>query len=457
MNKRKWWNISNSVSILFVVLIVLIGVYSHEKSHDNNEQLTDQKKVDDYLNKNFPEIDKNSDNLIPTGVFIQSLKFNNSSEVNLTGYVWQIYKESEYKGVADDKIPVGFILPETVDSGSNIEEPKLYLRRNIKGNKEVIAWYFEATLKQRFDYSKYPFDHKTVWIRFWSKDRDKNKDKKTILIPSFESYKSTESKAHFGYDDSIVLGHWRLLNTYFNYREHEYNHAFGTYNTNTKYPPELYFNILIKRRFLNSFIIYILPLLIIASLVFATLMMMTKNEKQSSIFGIHTSGVIGVCSGLFFVILISQTQIREQFAGSRTVYVEYFYPLMYISLLGISVNSYLLSSIKKDKNSVLKWIDYEDNIIPKLIFWPVLLGSATIISAVILLPEGKGSISNINKKQEQSLLFDQRLSGKTALLPFNLDNMGSNPTKTTYQAVLPMSRFELLKLHSEQKITQPIA
>ncbi len=451
MNKRKWWNISNSVSIFFVVLICLIGVYRNQKSYVNNNQLTNQDKVDDYLNKNFPEIYKNK-KLIPTGVFIQSLKFNNSSEVNLTGYVWQIYEESEYKDFANDKIPVGFILPEAVDSGSNVE-PKFYLRRKIKDNKQVIAWYFEATLKQRFDYSKYPFDHKTVWIRFWSKDKDQ--DKNTILIPSFDSYKSTELTDRFGYDNNIVLGHWRLLDTYFNYRTHEYNHALGIYDENTKNPPELYFNILIKRRFLNSFIIYILPLLIIASLVFATLMMITKNEKQSSIFGISTSGVIGVCSGLFFVILISQTQIREQFAGSRTVYVEYFYPLMYISLLGISVNSYLFSSIKKDKNSVLKWIDYEDNIIPKLIFWPVLLGSATIISAVILLPEGKESI--LNKKQEQSLLFDERLSCKTALLPFNLDNMGSNPTKTTYQAVLPMSRFELLKLYSEQKITQPIA
>jgi len=444
MNKRKWWSISNSVSILFVVLIVLIGVKSHRSSNRNNiKQLTNRGEAIQELKDNFPEIYKKSDNLIPTGIFIQSLKFNNSSEVNLTGYIWQIYKESEYKGVADDKIPVGFILPEAVDSGSNIQ-PKFYLRRKIEGNQEVIAWYFENTLKQKFDYSKYPFDHKTVWVRFWSKDRD-NKDKKTILIPSFESYQSTELKDSFGYDDKIVLGDWRLLNTYFNYQEHKYNYAIGIYDENNKKPPELYFNILIKRRFLNSFVIYILPLLIIACLVFATLMMITKDEKQSSIFGIDTSGVIGVCSGLFFVILISQTQIRQQFAGSRTVYVEYFYPLMYISLLGISVNSYLFSSIKKDKNSVLKWIDYEDNIIPKLIFWPVLLGSATIISAVILLPKEDGSISTINKKQEQSLLFAKRLSGKTALLPFNLDNMGSSPTKTTYQAVLPMSRLELLK------------
>lgn len=401
MNKRKWWNISNSVSLLFLVLIGLIWLYTNKKYDPNINQLTNQEQVNNYLTEKFPDIAKQR---IPMGVFIQSLKFNNSSEVNLTGYVWQIYEESKYKDFQNEDIPVGFIFPEAVDSGSNVE-PQLKFRNKIDGNKEAIVWYFEVTLKQKFNYLKYPFDHKTVWIRFWSRDKGKN----TVLVPSFASYKSTKKKDSFGYDRNIVLGHWRLLNTFFDYRKHKYDTGFGIYGKD--YPrnqPELYFNIVIKRRFLNSFIIYIMPIVIIACLVFATLMMITKDEKQASIFGINTSGVIGVCSGLFFVILVSQVQIREEFAASSTVYVEFFYPLMYISLLGISVNSYLFSNTKKDKNSLLKWIDYEDNIIPKLIYWPVLLGSATIISAVILLPEGE--LSRLNKNQQQSFLLDKRFS-----------------------------------------------
>ncbi|MEO0934610.1 MAG: hypothetical protein AAFY21_12905, partial [Cyanobacteria bacterium J06641_2] len=69
---------------------------------------------------------------------------------------------------------------------------------------------------------------------------------------------------------------------------------------------------------------------------------------------------------------------------------------------------YLFSRINKGNNSVLKWIDYEDNIIPKLIYWPVLLGSATIISAVILLAQEE--TSKLNQNQQQSFLLDKRFS-----------------------------------------------
>ena len=97
-------------------------------------------------------------------------------------------------------------------------------------------------------------------------------------------------------------------------------------------------------------------------------MMITKDPEQESIYGLNTSGVIGVCSGLFFLVLLSQVQIREQFAGSSIVYVEFFYPLMYTALLGVSVDSYLFFNKNVKNNPYLKWIDYEDNIIPKLLY-----------------------------------------------------------------------------------------
>ena len=126
-------------------------------------------------------------------------------------------------------------------------------------------------------------------------------------------------------------------------------------------------------------------------------MMITKDQDQSSVFGLNTSGVIGVCSGLFFVVLLSQVHIREQFASSTIVYLELFHPLMYISLLGVAVNSYIFSRINTENNLALKWINHQDNIIPKLIYWPFLLGSVAIITAVVLLPDNDKSISNHNQ------------------------------------------------------------
>lgn len=409
MNKRKWWKISNSISLLFLVLISSMWLYTTKKYQPNENELTSMTDVDKYLSENFTDLPTER---IPTGVFIQSLKFNSSTEVNVTGYIWQIYEQSKYQDVPDKDISVGFVLPEKVESGNNIE-PTFAYRETINDSKEVIGWYFEATLKQVFDYSKYPFDHKVVWIRFWSRDFEQ----KTILVPSFDSYDSTGLNDAFGYDQDIVLGHWELLETFFDYRKQDYNTNFGTNKEGFKERPELYFNIVIERHFFNSFVIYILPLIIIAGLVFAILMMITKDKEQGAIFGLDTRGVIEVCAGLFFVVLLSQVQIREQFAGSRIVYLEFFYPLMYINLLGVSINSYLFSRFNTENNLVLKWINYEDNIIPKLIYWPILLGSVTIITAVVLLPEGHQP--TLYQKQNLSFLREKLSYSEKIFFPFS--------------------------------------
>ena len=422
MNKGKWWKISNSISLLFLVLIGAMWLYTTKRYRPNQNELTNRAEVEQYFSDNFSELPQER---IPTGIFIQSFKFNSSSEIYFTGYIWQIYKLSKYKDIPDEEISVGFILPEAIDNGGNIE-PQLAYRRQIDQNNEVIGWYVEATLKQSFDYSKYPFDHKVAWIRFWSSDFDQ----KTILVPSFKSYQSTGINDAFGYDQDIVLDHWNLLETFFDYRTQEYNSNFGVNIKDFKNKqPELYFNIVIERHFFNSFIVYILPLIIIAGLVFATLMMITKDPEQSSIFGLNTSGVIGVCSGLFFVVLLSQVQIREQFAGSRIVYLEFFYPLMYVNLLGVSVNSYLFSRVNTESNSALKWIHYEDNFIPKLIYWPLLLGNVTIITALVLLPTPHNSTLN----QEQSQLFSlgKYSFSEVNFLPFNLYSENIEQTAST--------------------------
>ncbi|NEQ96983.1 MAG: hypothetical protein F6K30_09695 [Cyanothece sp. SIO2G6] len=382
MNIKKWWIISNTVSAFFLIVIGGIWLNTTRNYRSSPDRFLTQEATDEYLAREFPNI---SQEILPTGIFIQSLKFNNSSEVNFTGYLWQEYDVETYAGYDNDDIPVGFVFPEAVESGSNF--PPYIAYREIKDNKEVIGWYFETTLKQSFDYSKYPFDNKVAWIRIWSSDIALG----TRLVPDFSSY--DVEKTAFGHDQNIVLGHWILEETFFNYQKHTYNSNFGLAQIDMeRHYPELYFNVVLRRKFLNSFVVNILPLVIIACLIFATLLMITGNPEKQSKLGMNTSGVIGVCSGLFFVVLLSQVQIREEFAGSSIVYVEYFYPLMYVALLGVSVNSYLFSSPNDGNNPILNWINQDDNIHPKLLFWPLLLGSVALITALVLLPESNGRL-----------------------------------------------------------------
>ncbi|ABW31798.1 hypothetical protein [Acaryochloris marina] len=377
MNIKRWWWISSGTSILFIALIGLMWFRIDSSYQPNLEQLANEADIIPHLKRRGISLNKSE--AIPTGVFLQSLKFNNATEVNVTGYIWQIYDKSIFAKVPKDQdVPVGFILPEAVDSGNNLDPQQAY-RRSISDTEEVIGWYFESTLKQRFNYKKYPLDHKTVWIRIWGKDFARS----NMLVPDLNAYKSTQAGDTFGLDDSIVLGEWEVEETFFDFKTPQYDMDFGL-ETPLPQTPELYFNVVLKREFLGAFIVNLVPLLISAILLFATLLTITVKEGQADIFGFSTSEVLGVCSALFFVVLLSHIQIRQEIPGSDIIYIEYFYLAMYVALLGVAVDSYLFTH--DSYSSQFKFISYEDNIFPKLIFWPTLLGTSAFYSFLILKP-----------------------------------------------------------------------
>ncbi len=119
------------------------------------------------------------------------------------------------------------------------------------------------------------------------------------------------------------------------------------------------------------------PLFVVAALLFGALMTVTAQSDLAARHGYSTSNVIGTCSVLFFVILLAHVHLREQFAGSGIVYMEYFYFMTYFLLLGVSVNTYLFSAAAAPW---LRLIHYQDNLIPKAAFWPALLACMIAIT-----------------------------------------------------------------------------
>ena len=307
---------------------------------------------------------------IKTGIFIQSLKFFNSTEVNLTGYIWQRYEDGLHDGIKPGPGEIGFILPEQVDSGF---EPQESYRLRL-AQEEIIGWYFEATLRQPFDYSTYPFDHKTVWVRLWHKQFSRN----IVLVPDFEAYKATGPADIFGIEEEIVLETWERENTFFDYQLSSYDTDFGITNyVGQQGFPELHYNFIVKRKFENAFIVYLLPLFLVATLLFAALLTISGRAELSERFGFSVSGFIGAASALFFVVMLAHIQLREQFAGSGIVYIEYFYILMYALLVAATANTYFFSLQPK------RWcgfILYDDNILVKVAYWPVVLGCLILIT-----------------------------------------------------------------------------
>jgi len=361
MKQITWWMISIAVSL--VLAFILLQLWSKmNEYHIEPTQLSDQSNVDTYLNNLWqntsPEIQPAK--RIKTGLFIQSLKFFSATEVSLTGYLWQKYsnEDTPYKPAKNE---AGFIFPEQVSASVT----EAY--RKIEGDEEVIGWYFEVTLRQPFDYSAYPFDHKTVWVRLWHKNFSQN----VILTPDFESYQATGVNDIFGIEENIVLGTWEREDTFFDYKLSNYDTNFGLSDyIGQQNFPELHFNIVVKRNFENAFIVYLLPLLLVAALLFASMLTISSKPDLTDKFGFSTSGFIAACSALFFVVLLAHIQLREQFAGTSIVYIEYFYILMYAILVLSTINTFLFT-IHADRWS--NFIIYEDNLMAKVSFWPVLL------------------------------------------------------------------------------------
>lgn len=317
-----------------------------------------------------------------------------------------------------EKIEKGyFIFPEEVASNnSKIRlEDHLQLKTSKVGDQELFIWYFDTTFRQNFSYHKYPFDHKTVWIKMWPKAFAQN----IILIPDLASYKRTDEKAIFGYEKDIVLGHWNMQNSYFDYECSSYDTTFGTIPyweflknqgneihdylhekqkiqqnscwlpmgnslsvDESRLYPTLRYNIIIQRKFENVFITNFIPLFIVAMLLLGITMMITNDSQKADRFGLNTAGVIASCSALFFTIMLSHIQLKQQFEGVGVVYMEYFYFLMYFVILFVAVNSYLLTIGWSSRFSL---VQYQDNLIFKVAFWPILLGLMVIITWLLII------------------------------------------------------------------------
>jgi hypothetical protein len=212
----------------------------------------------------------------------------------------------------------------------------------------------------------------------WPKDFAEN----VVLVPDFEAYKATGVTDIFGIEQNIVLGTWERKNTYFDYKLSSYDTDFGLadYIGEDAFP-ELHYNFVIKRKFENAFIVYLLPLFLVAALLFGALLTVSARDELSNRLGFSTSGFIGACSALFFVVMLAHIQLREQFAGARIVYIEYFYILMYAMLVIATVNTYLFSVGSK---CCYNMIIYNDNIISKVAYWPVLIGCLILITLAVM-------------------------------------------------------------------------
>jgi hypothetical protein len=391
-NDKTLWTLSTIISL--VLLLILVNYWRVAMDHrgeqelDEPSQLTSQTDVDAALSRYATGIglqDHREILKIPTGIYIQSLDFFDSTRVYYTGYIWMAFSAelpaplSNWHTNCEQK-HIPFVFPDRVNSGDDIEPQFAYEFLKDNDRVRVCGWYFEVTVRQNFNYTLYPFDNKTVRLRMWLRDLDK----KVMLVPDLLAYAETGTGKHdiFGINEKIVMSSWERANTYFNYIHAVYKMNFGGDDIKSlNAQPELHYNFVIKRKLMNAMVEHLLGLLVVMILLFATLLVVSRDPKKIDRHGFNTTAVVGACSALFFVVLISHIQIRSQFGGTSIVYLEYYYYLTYFLLIGTTVNTYLFS----EDSSRLTWLlHYRDNILPKVAYWPFIFLYAVIVTHLVL-------------------------------------------------------------------------
>ena len=364
--RRRLWILSALVSL--ACLAVLVGtwvrVYTAPPTPDPADTVvTTPDEATRYLEALVPAPGPGSEPpvFIPTGLYIESVQFKGPYNVQVSGYVWQRYADDLPRGI--DK---GFAMPEA--EYARVEE----VYRAQQGNEELISWSFKATLREQFDYDRYPLDRQQIWILLWHADFGRN----VYLEPDLGAYTSLDPAALSGVDTDFVLENWHLEESFFSYRANRYNTDFGIqgYVADEK-QPELYFNVSIQRHLLSAVVSRMVVPLVILIQLFVIVMVIGTDRDRLEQFGVRPGGVIFTCAAFFFAVLVAQNSLRGEVQAGGLVYLESLYILTYFVILAVAINSVLLVARPN-----LKLFRRYDNLWAEILYWPTILLTLVVIT-----------------------------------------------------------------------------
>lgn len=354
------WALSYLITILFLAIAAYHLAIVHQTFTHEQGQITDTQTLEAYLSNYWQTNGIPQDQIplyIPTGMYVDTLKWVDAETFLITGYIWQKFNEKT-RQVARP----GFTLPDAVEM--EIEEA---YRFNV-GADEVVGWHFGGKLNQSFDYSKFPLDEETVKIRIWHGDFNR----KVHIVPDFSSYDSTGVQEIFGLSPEVKLSGYQVLDTFFMYQRLHYDTNLGIPTFSRKVFPELTYNIELKRDVIDILVMHLFPLIVVIFLSFLTLLSYTFDEQKREIFSFHYLDVLTASAALFFVVILAHSYLRETMSWSGFVYFEYLYVITYAAVVYMTINSFFMAHTDLACYRFYKLFTYEDNLIPKVLFLPLV-------------------------------------------------------------------------------------
>lgn len=301
---------------------------------------------------------------LPTGVFLDSVRFTGDNDALITGYVWQKYDRTVPKDLS------------RAISISSAEDVRITETHRLQSNgTEVLRWQFQARVRERMSYTHYPLDREVLTLQILHKDINHN----VVLVPDIPAYKLMNPTARPGLERGVALPGWTIEKTFFDLTEKGYDVDFGVVQSVLRENlPFLRFNIVVKRNFVDAFISNLTPLIVVVFMLFLLLMTTTCEDKTMVKMRTGTGLSLSMSSALFLVVVFSHIGVRQRIQAQDLFYLEYFYFVSYAAILGVTVSS-ILFAMAND----LSFLQYRNNLVSKLVYWPGILGALFTITLAV--------------------------------------------------------------------------
>ncbi|WP_422360705.1 PDC sensor domain-containing protein [Reichenbachiella sp.] len=370
---RKLWSISVCLSIIIVVNIMVMWYlnlnFNSSRGSSNEVFIDNRTSLAAFINSENQKVSQlGLQKFIPvaTGIFVEEFEFRDSYNVIIRGEVWQKWPKH---------------LARFYDAGIRFPQEALAARTLItkvseKEDKNFVThtWTVKVMLKMPFDYSKYPFDVRDVKIEIMYPDVESG----ILLVPDVDGYSDILPYSSPGINKDIYLNDSQLMSTQFSFNLVNFHDRFGNkrFNGLNQFPIMKY-SINLKRRLLNVMVMNIIPISVVASMIFLIFYSLTKDEDDKS--GVSMMGAVQSSAGFFFVLLVAHIGLRRRLSTPSLTYIESFYLTMYVILALLAIN--VVAFTKSKVQSGL--LHYEDNLIVKISYWPVLLFTWMVITLLV--------------------------------------------------------------------------
>ena len=371
--RNSLWRFAIFSSLLFFGNMVLIWFIQldidYSEDQPNRTRVYSEDALSAFLYKRNQALDQigvEPYQTIPTGIKVNEMVINESYSIGLSGKIWQKWPKNK-----DMKAPIGFEFEQAYPGGRSIFTT-LESKELIDDEYWLYRWNFSAKLRLFLKYQNYPLDQHFFNIRLSYPDPSED----IMLIPDFDSYEVLNPAAKPGLSDLFFVPRFRVIATYFSFLINPVMTFYGK-GTKLKTPEieSLEYNVVIKRRFLTPFVAYVIPFVLGAGMIFFLLFSLSNEDDGKA--GVTVMGVVQGMAALFFGMLLTHITIRNQIPSPNITYLESFYFIIYALIILL-----ILIVVVFYKNPNHRLLGYKDNVISKVLYWPVLFGLLYLITLI---------------------------------------------------------------------------